>query len=306
MKKHNDIEQLFKDSFEHFEAPTKPELWSSIAQQIPAAGNVAAVSTGIPILSKIGLGTLVVGALSVVAYIGLKEEGAKKELASQQTEQVFEGGGKEIQEPNVQEERSSLLDNQEDSRSEDKPSVDVNTPEIKASNVKEERHTENLDNAVQLDNHPGNVIENQNKSPQQPVVPNTERVKETKPIQSGNMNAEPESILPPENIPDPVLSTEQVSAFLPDKLPNTFTPNGDGVNDYLQFEVKGVSYFKIEVFNVKGELVFVSQETDFRWDGMKMDGSPAPDGRYVYQVELRDEDGKPLKLRVQTLQIVRR
>ena len=303
MKKHNDIEQLFKDSFEHFEAPTKPELWSSIAQQIPAAGNVAAVSTGISILSKIGVGTLVVGALSVVAYIGLKEEGTKKELASQQTEQVIDSGGKEIQEPNVQEESLSLMVSQEHLRTEDKQDVVVNTPEIKAS---KDMHTENIDNAVQIDNREVVVSEKQNTPPQQLVASKAEHIKEKNPDPSVTMNTKPESILPPENRADPVLSTEQVSAYLPDNLPNTFTPNGDGVNDYLLFEVKGVSYFKIEVFNVKGELVFVSQETDFRWDGMKMDGSPAPDGRYVYQVELRDEEGNPLKPRVQTLQIVRR
>jgi len=303
VKKHNDIEQLFKDSFEHFEAPTKPELWSSIAQQIPAAGNVAAVSTGISILSKIGVGTLVVGALSVVAYIGLKEEGTKKELASQQTEQVIDSGGKEIQEPNVQEESLSLMVSQEHLRTEDKQDVVVNTPEIKAS---KDMHTENIDNAVQIDNREVVVSEKQNTPPQQLVASKAEHIKEKNPDPSVTMNTKPESILPPENRADPVLSTEQVSAYLPDNLPNTFTPNGDGVNDYLLFEVKGVSYFKIEVFNVKGELVFVSQETDFRWDGMKMDGSPAPDGRYVYQVELRDEEGNPLKPRVQTLQIVRR
>lgn len=52
-------------------------------------------------------------------------------------------------------------------------------------------------------------------------------------------------------------------------LPNAFTPNGDGVNDF--FEVFGNKdawkQFEVKVFNRIGEKVFESNDMNFKWDG---------------------------------------
>lgn len=52
-------------------------------------------------------------------------------------------------------------------------------------------------------------------------------------------------------------------------VPNVFTPNGDGANDY--FEVFGNKeawkQFNVEVFNRLGEKVYESNDMNFKWDG---------------------------------------
>ncbi|HWB62842.1 MAG TPA: gliding motility-associated C-terminal domain-containing protein, partial [Chitinophagales bacterium] len=68
-------------------------------------------------------------------------------------------------------------------------------------------------------------------------------------------------------------------------VPNAFSPNGDGNNDY--FEVYGdmgaVSFFEVSVFDRWGEKVFESNDYRFKWDGTYK-GEPAQIGNYVYVI----------------------
>ena len=50
-------------------------------------------------------------------------------------------------------------------------------------------------------------------------------------------------------------------------IPNTFTPNGDGLNDTFGIAGEAVKDFKMEVFNRWGQLVFESTNPNLRWDG---------------------------------------
>jgi gliding motility-associated-like protein len=69
-------------------------------------------------------------------------------------------------------------------------------------------------------------------------------------------------------------------------IPNTFTPNGDGVNDL--FAVPGVyrSGFSLEIYNRWGELLYETQDPVQGWNGY-CKGSAAPDGTYIYHVKFK-------------------
>lgn len=65
-------------------------------------------------------------------------------------------------------------------------------------------------------------------------------------------------------------------------VPNTFTPNGDGVNDVLY--VRGIGLSKLEYFRVFdrwGNVVFQSEDMTQGWDG-NWNGRPADINTYVY------------------------
>jgi gliding motility-associated-like protein len=66
-------------------------------------------------------------------------------------------------------------------------------------------------------------------------------------------------------------------------VPNTFTPNGDGLNDVLQAYGNGVTRFKMEVFNRWGEKIFETNDINEGWDGT-FKGKDVPPGVYVYTV----------------------
>jgi gliding motility-associated-like protein len=76
-------------------------------------------------------------------------------------------------------------------------------------------------------------------------------------------------------------------------VPNTFTPNGDGVNDLLYVRSFGVKEIKaIRIFDRWGSLLFENTDPAIGWDGT-FDGTPLDPAVFVYTIEgvcLNDED----------------
>lgn len=65
-------------------------------------------------------------------------------------------------------------------------------------------------------------------------------------------------------------------------IPNVFSPNGDGIND--EFRISGISdmcsdELHVEIYNRWGQLLFVSDDPEFKWDG-KFENETTPDGVY--------------------------
>jgi gliding motility-associated-like protein len=56
-------------------------------------------------------------------------------------------------------------------------------------------------------------------------------------------------------------------------IPNSFTPNGDGINDL--FGIKGANLvdFEMRIFDRWGKQVFHSADPDKKWNGSHNDGS---------------------------------
>ncbi|MCW5899594.1 MAG: gliding motility-associated C-terminal domain-containing protein [Flavobacteriales bacterium] len=70
-------------------------------------------------------------------------------------------------------------------------------------------------------------------------------------------------------------------------MPNTFTPNGDGVNDTYEVVADGFAQVRIRVFSVhNNQLVFSSDH------GAPWDGANCSTGHYVVAVEAITEDGR--------------
>ena len=56
-------------------------------------------------------------------------------------------------------------------------------------------------------------------------------------------------------------------------LPNTFTPNGDGQNDFFRpFPYCFIDRVEFKVFNRWGQLVFTANDPDLNWDGTNLNG----------------------------------
>jgi gliding motility-associated-like protein len=83
-------------------------------------------------------------------------------------------------------------------------------------------------------------------------------------------------------------------------IPNTFSPNGDGIND--RFYLRGTGLFRIKsllIFNRWGEVVFENREFPVNdalagWDGIYK-GKKAKADIYVYQIEIICSNGETIK-----------
>lgn len=78
-------------------------------------------------------------------------------------------------------------------------------------------------------------------------------------------------------------------------VPNSFTPNNDGNNDYFfprQLLGKSIMNFKMQVMNRWGQVIFETAKIDGRgWDG-KFNEKDQPTGVYVYLIEVVLDNGK--------------
>ena len=79
-------------------------------------------------------------------------------------------------------------------------------------------------------------------------------------------------------------------------VPNTFTPNNDGMNDVFMAYSKSVTRFKMSIFNQWGQLITEVQSISQGWDGTHK-GEMQPSGVYVYGIDATFADGTTKKLR---------
>ncbi len=76
-------------------------------------------------------------------------------------------------------------------------------------------------------------------------------------------------------------------------VPTAFTPNGDGLNDYLRPITKGVKEVKyFRVYNRWGYLMFEAKNNNPSWDGT-LKGIPQPSQAVVWVMEGIGVDGRP-------------
>jgi gliding motility-associated-like protein len=73
-------------------------------------------------------------------------------------------------------------------------------------------------------------------------------------------------------------------------IPDIFSPNNDGSNDYLFVRGQGIQSIEFLVFNQWGQLVFRTTNPDVGWDG-NLHGNNSPSGVYVYQLDALMIDG---------------
>jgi gliding motility-associated-like protein len=95
-----------------------------------------------------------------------------------------------------------------------------------------------------------------------------------------------------EIVANPELTTkEQESTVL---LPNIFTPNGDGKNDFLSIKIGEVTEFSVVILNQANKVIYTSSNPNFLWDGLATNGELSPAGTYVYYISAKDLNGKLL------------
>jgi gliding motility-associated-like protein len=69
--------------------------------------------------------------------------------------------------------------------------------------------------------------------------------------------------------------------------PNTFTPDGDGLNDNFCVQISGYTNYKCLVYNRNGQLVFNSDSPDNCWNGIG-----CTQGIYRYSIRINDVNGR--------------
>ncbi len=81
------------------------------------------------------------------------------------------------------------------------------------------------------------------------------------------------------------------------KIPNIFTPNGDGVNDVFIVNARGIKDFYCEIYDRWGILMYAWDDVKSGWNGYTKNNTKVPTGTYYYLIRctLTDETIKEFK-----------
>ena len=87
-------------------------------------------------------------------------------------------------------------------------------------------------------------------------------------------------------------------------VPSAFTPNNDGLNDYLYpLNASKADQMEFRVYNRMGQLVFISTNISKKWDGKFM-GLPQDTGLFIWMLRYTHHDtGEKIFLKGTTLLI---
>lgn len=74
-------------------------------------------------------------------------------------------------------------------------------------------------------------------------------------------------------------------------IPNSFTPNQDGLNDVFSLYTLGITDLNLNVYNSFGQLIYSEQGPAVEWNG-SFGGNPVQEGVYLYTLKTVQIDGR--------------
>ncbi len=271
MEEKDYIKELFSEKLGNQEAPVNPELWSSIASKIAVNSSATAVSSSISSTTKLLITLGISAAVSAVTILVLNTNEEKPKNSRQnQTSELREN--------------QQAISN-EKTNSEVQQEQQVSSPNLEKT--AEEKTTEHIkdfsndDEKTQLDLHKTNVI----------VIKSSENKIETN--ESAHKKEETKEIIT-EKVEESRTSnsnSEQNVSYFIGELPNVFTPNNDGNNDYFSIEIKGLSDFSLTILNKENKRVYSTNDIQFSWNGNDFSDQLVAAGSYIYFFSGKDPQG---------------
>lgn len=268
---------IFKDIFSKklgdYEAKVDPELWNSISSKLVTSA-ITSTTVGTALLSKFLIGGSISAATLIGGYFIFNTEGNNKEKTINTAQNVT------IQKPRNTKQNVQAKDNVPSEIIKDNSAflspkkknseIITTTPALNTAEV----NTENIIGKTTF-------VDIKKLKQAQPVITNIQ--KEELIIKTP---LKEEQVIIQEETPvmdEPILDSN---------LPNIFTPNGDGENDLFFIKSKGLNDFSIVIMNYKNTTVFKSNDPDFVWDGIGLNGEAVDDGQYLYYLTSYDKNGK--------------
>lgn len=277
------IKELFKQKLADHQVAVNPELWSSIASKIPAVSS-SVTTVGMSLVTKAIIGISVAASLVGIGYL-VNENYSKPEINSIITEKK-KTTLKQIEKLN--DESSSSF------QSSGPPKADVTskntfTNSTISSDILESKNKELVVENIEAEETHLNSNNSmpENSTTLAPAIIQSE-ITNTENIESIENSTSNNSSLTIEPIQDIEIPKESSLVLI---LPNVFTPNGDGKNDFLELDASGIIDFSLVVLNERGTVIYQTQDSNFKWDGTQPNGDPIKEGNFVYFVTGKDSDG---------------
>lgn len=87
-------------------------------------------------------------------------------------------------------------------------------------------------------------------------------------------------------------------------IPNSFSPNNDGINDLFEVKGQGIVSLQAEIYNRWGTQIYSLNAISDTWNGKEKNGIDVPEGVYTYKINVLLYDGRRL-IRSGTITLIR-
>jgi gliding motility-associated-like protein len=306
-KGENEFEDLFKESFDDFEADVNPSVWKNIQTGLKGAGIGVLIQT---IFNKIGSTTIVATVSSVSAVIAtvlVMNYTADPKVAPAPVKE-----DRTVVKPDkasVKEIKTFLSDNQ---GAENKA-----TPAVLAEEVKVQESIKKDKKKIQsvIKSLAGGPIASISATPVAGTVPlivnlsNTGTGKINKWTFGDKQRAENSNnpvhvfetpgvyiVMLTSTSADGRVSTDSVKVKVTGNssilIPNSFSPNGDGKEDLFAFNSQFIANMEVIIFDKKGRTIYKCNGINCKWDGKNQQGKLSQEGIYYYIINAEGTDGK--------------
>jgi gliding motility-associated-like protein len=84
---------------------------------------------------------------------------------------------------------------------------------------------------------------------------------------------------------DTLTKVIMVDAGFSIEIPNVFTPNNDGTNDFFTIKSTGVKELTLQIYNRWGQKMYEFTGAKAAWDGVSANGTKVSEGTYFYFVK---------------------
>lgn len=295
MENNNDMEDLFKKSFDNYEPEVRPKVWENVKVGLKW-GSLGLFLNAL--MNKVGTTTLIalastaIAVIGTISYVGLTGDGGQETAAN-----------KPLTTPVVTADSNM-------------PGIDPNAlPLAETENTVNPTNTEEGDSKAAVADESVATISANMLSGTAPLIvdlSNSGTGKSNKWIFSNSKNAStatnPVHIFEtPGKYSVKLISTDAngkqdvdiISVEVVESVPTIyqFSPDGDGASDTLKLAPKGaVASIDFTIFDIDGNLIYKADETKGAyWAGKDMQGNDSPKGNYYIMLNATTPKGKKVE-----------
>jgi gliding motility-associated-like protein len=299
MKKEDDIEDLFKESFDNYEPEVRPKVWKNVRVGLKW-GSVAFFINAF--INKLGTTTLIAIITSIAAIIGItavmtwpKDDTNKTENTTIVSTVDSNAVSEKVTEENTTTENTNKSESTVKTTNSDPSSKEKTETAIKESldetvaTISANAMNGTAPLIVELSN---TGIGTKNKwfigteknttTSTNPVhifdAPGTYTILLNSSNNQGKTDVDTLLVTVTEN-------PEAAKGI-------SFTPNGDGKDDEFVLQSKKIAHMSTKIFDKKGVIIYQSEGTDAKWNGKDTEGKDAPAGIYYYLIHAQSVSGK--------------
>ena len=296
----DNIQELLQEKLQSHEVTPPDAVWQNVSSSLSNVAASSGAAVGTSTLLKIAAAVVGVSGLGIATYFMVQDDIPTKEKTSsiQIDEEI------ESQETKTSESENKVIEIEKNENRSVIETPDFDQPESIVEEIAVEEESIALqENELELTENPTEVIPTNTEQVEvrEEVVENpspSTQIEEPVSVSSESLDEEVQETPEVENQEETYTESEEEVT-----LPNIFTPNNDGANDFFEINLSDKQDFQIVVINHLNKVVFQSNSVDFRWDGMLPSGEPAPSGNYVYFISAKTMSGKDFakssKLRIQ-------